>query len=124
MKAKNKTLTAIWTLAILGIINIQAISDNKKLAAPERLTVNTEILNTETLKAENLFIQSAEEITALEADAQIEKYANQQIQLSANSKELSEFLDIAEILTATSADQEIEKYAKKQVRMQSIKAAK
>jgi hypothetical protein len=124
MKTKNKTLTAIWILAILGIVNIQAISDNKKLANTELNTANTEILNTETIKAEDLFIQSAEILTALEADAQIERFANKQIQLSESSKELSEFLDTAEVSTATGADLEIEKYARKQVLLQNIKTAK
>jgi hypothetical protein len=124
MKTKNKTLTAIWTLAILGAINIQAISDNKKLANPELTAATTEILNTETIKATDLFIQTAEEMTALDADAQIERFANSQIKLSENSRELSEFLDTAEISTASGADLEIEKYARKQVLLQNIKTAK
>ena len=124
MKTKNKTLIAIWTLGILGLINIQAITDNKKLVNADLNGAKTEILNIETIKAEELSIQSAEEITALEAYALIEKYANQQVQLAANSKNLSEFLDSAEIITAASSDQEIEKYALKQVLMQNIKTAK
>jgi hypothetical protein len=124
MKTKNKTTIAIWTLAILGLINIQAISDNKKLGNTELNTAKTENLNVETIKAEDLFIQSAEELTAIEADAQIEKFANLQVLLSVNSKDFSAFLDTAEIVTAKGADQEIEKYARKQVLLQNIKTGK
>jgi hypothetical protein len=124
MKTKNKTLIAIWTLAILGLINIQAISDNKKVINTEITSAKTEILNVETIAAEDLFIQSAEEMTALEADAQIEKYANQQVELSENNRDLPEFLDTAEIYTATGADQEIEKYARKLVLLQNTKTGK
>ena len=124
MKTKNKKLLAICILGILGFINIHAISDNKKMVNSEVNTIKTEILNSETIKVEDLFLQSAEQITALEADAQIEKYANQQVLLSENSKVDTDFLNAAEISTANEAESVVAKFAEKQISLAKSKNIK
>jgi mannitol-specific phosphotransferase system IIBC component len=124
MKTKIKTLLAICVLGFMGLINIQAIADEKKVANTELNIPEAELLASETLKAEELFIVTAEELTAQGADAEIEKYALRQVQLVENSASRSEFLDSAEIYTATGADLEIEKYAKKQIELLRTRTGK
>ena len=124
MKTKIKTLLAICVLGFMGLINISAIADNKKAANTELNIANTELMTTETLKAEELFIQSAEEITAIEAGGEVEKYATKQILLSENTADTSDFLDSAEKITALGTDSEIEKYALKQLSLVKTRTEK
>jgi len=124
MKTKIKTLLAICVLGFMGLINISAIADNKKAANTEINIANTELLASETLKAEELFIQTAEELTAMGTDAEIEKYALRQVLLVENTTSQSEFLDSAEIYTATGVDLQIEKYAKKQIELLRTRTGK
>jgi hypothetical protein len=124
MKTKIKTLLAICILGFVGLINIQASTDNKKLVLAETNVAETELAASEILKAEELFIQSAEQITALEADAEIEKYASKQILLIDNTLEISDFLNSEESVTASGADLEIEKYANKQVSLLKSRSSK
>jgi hypothetical protein len=124
MKTKISTTLAICVLGITGLINIHAVADNKKVVNAEVNTTNTELLNNETILAEELFIQSAEELTSKEAEAEIEKYATKQVLLSDNLRSISEFPNSAEMITVSGADQEIEKYARKQVFLQLTRTEK
>jgi hypothetical protein len=113
-------LLAICVLGFIGLININAIADNKKAANSEFAVAKAEILNSETMMTDMAFLNEAK-ITAMEADAQIGKYASKQISLIRNSKVNSEFLKSAESITADGADLEIEKYAKKLVSLEKTK---
>jgi hypothetical protein len=124
MKTKIRTLIAICILGFVGLININATADNKKVTNTEVSIANANLLAIETLKAEDLFIQTAEELTAKEADAEIEKYALRQVRLIESSITRSELPDSAELYTAAGADLEVEKYARKQIELLRVRAEK
>jgi len=116
MKTKIRTLIAISALGMIGFTNTNATAgNNKKVACTEVCSENMETMNIESLNTDEAFIASAEELTAMETDAQVEKYAAKQIRLIENEAEKSGFLTRAESMTAESADLEVEKYAQKQI---------
>jgi hypothetical protein len=123
MKTKLRTIKVIGTLAIIGLITTNAVADNKKGINSDALTPNTELLVSQTKMSEDAIITAFEELTAQEADAQIEKYATKQISLSELTAE-SDFLNSAESFTASGVDSEIVKYASKLVSIQKTKIAK
>lgn len=124
MKTKIRTLIAICALGFIGLININAIADNKKAVNTEVVTEKIEMLTTESVMSEDAFLESAEALTALEADAQIERYATRQILLEKNANAVSDDLTIAQASTASEADSEIEKYAQKLLSLQATKNGK
>jgi len=124
MKTKIRTLLAIGALGIIGLININAIADNKKSVNTEVVKGKEEMLTIETWNIDETFLNSAEELTAMEADLQIEKYASKQIFLQESGIAKANPLTSAEFLTASGTDREIEKYAEKQVSMEKTKISK
>jgi hypothetical protein len=122
MKTKIRTLLAICVLGFIGLININAITDNKKTVNNEVISEKAEMLTIELPTTEDAFIESAEAMTALEVDEQIEKYATKQILLEENAK--SDFLNLAESYTVSGVDHEIEKYAMKQISLQKDRIRK
>jgi len=124
MKTKIRTLLAIGALGIIGLININAIADNKKSVNTEVVKGKEEMLTIETWNIDETFLNSAEELTAMEADLQIEKYASKQIFLQESGIAKANPLTSAEFLTASGTDREIEKYAVKQVSMEKTKISK
>jgi len=115
MKTKIRTRQAICILAIIGLMNINAIADNKKSANTEVVAVKEEMLTNELKRSDEAFFNSAEALTAMEADAQIDKYATKQILLIKNAVVKSDFQTSAENFTASGSEQEIGKYAQKQL---------
>ena len=115
MKTKIRTRQAICILAIIGLMNINAIADNKKSANTEVVAVKEEMLTNDLKRSDEAFFNSAEALTAMEADAQIDKYATKQILLKENTIAKSDFQATAESITASGTDQEIGKYAQKLV---------
>ena len=124
MKTNMKTPLAICVLGFIGLININAIADNKKAVNNEAVNENMEMLTLEPPMTDEDFFNTAKEITALEADMQIEKYATKQIQLNEIAIAKSDFLSSAESITASGSDVEIEKYVKKLVVLNKIKNSK
>ncbi|HEX7585783.1 MAG TPA: hypothetical protein VF373_13930 [Prolixibacteraceae bacterium] len=124
MKTKIRTRQAICILAIIGLMNINAIADNKKSANTEVVAVKEEMLTNELKRSEETFFNSAEALTAMEADAQIDKYATKQILLKENTIAKSDFQATAESITASGTDREIEKYALKQVALEQTRIGK
>ena len=121
MKTKIKTLQTICALGIIGLININAVADNKKLINTEVVNGKEEMLVLGSRTTDEVFFDSAEALTAIEADVQIEKYATKQVLLHKNTIAKSDFVTLAESFTASGAVQEIEKYAQKQVSLQQAK---
>jgi hypothetical protein len=115
MKTRIKTLPAICALGILGLMNINAIADNKKAINSEVVAGNGEMLTIESNMTEADFLNSAEALTALDADIQMEKYATKQILLNKNERTKTDFITSAESFTAAGTDEEIGKYALKLV---------
>lgn len=124
MKTKTRKLLAIGALGIIGLININAIADNKKSVNTEVGSVKKEMVTIETWNIDESFLSSAEALTAMEADLQIEKYATKQILLQKSGVAKSDSLTSAEIFTASGADEEIEKYAVKQISMEKTRISK
>lgn len=123
MKTKIKTSLAIFILATVGLININATIDKKKVLLNETSTEKLEVLNIEAL-AEEISLQEEAFLTAQEADAQVDKYTSMQIEMLRNSKDKSNELNLFEIYTAESAALEIEKYAVKQVELVKARTGK
>jgi hypothetical protein len=121
MKTKIRTLLAISALGIIGFTNINAIADNKKSLNTEVVTEKEEMLTIESWMTDEAFFNTAEALTAREANAEIEKYATKQILLKENTVAKSDFLISAESFTASGAGQEVEKYAQKQVSLQQTR---
>jgi hypothetical protein len=113
MKTKIRTLIAICLLGFIGIININAIADNKKVVTAEVVTEKEEMLTNESLMADEIFLKSAEELTAKDVDAQIEKYATKQIFLEESESAGSDLLKEAELFTRLVVDQEEAKLVQK-----------
>jgi len=124
MKTKIRTLLAICALGFIGFININAIADNKKAANTEVTNVNAKMVSSESLLSNQTFFILAQEATAMESDAQIEKYANKQILLNENSSTKPGFMAAAESFTAQGADQEVSKYVQKLVTIENEKSKK
>ena len=114
MKTKIRTIIGTVALGTIGFININATIDNKRVVNAIVVTEKVESL-TNVSMTDNVFITSAEELTAMEADVQIEKFATKQILLMGNTNTKSDFMTLAEYETQLGADLEIEKYAQKQV---------
>ncbi len=123
MKTKIKTSLAILILATIGLININATIDKKKVNQTETGTEKLIVLNSEVLTTEMSLVEEAI-LTAQGADAQVDKYTSLQIELIKNSKEKSDALNLDELYTAESADMEIEKYAEKQVELMKARKVK
>jgi hypothetical protein len=113
MKTKIRTLIAICLLGFIGIININAIADNKKVVTAEVVTEKEEMLTNESLMADEIFLKSAEELTAKDVDAQIEKYATNLIFLEESENAGSDVLKEAELFTRRVVDQEEAKLVQK-----------
>jgi len=116
MKTNIKTLLAIFILATIGLININATIDEKKVNQSETGAEKLVVLNNETLTTEMSLVEEAL-LTAQGADAQVDKYTSLQIEMIRNSKNKSNALNLDELYTAESADMEIEKYAEKQIEL-------
>lgn len=115
MKTNFRTLVAIVALGLIGFTNINATEDNKKASNDEVIAGSNEMTTNHSFLTDEAFIKSAEALTAMDADGQIEKYATKQIQLVGNAAANSDFLDSAKSFTASGANREIEKYAQKQI---------
>lgn len=123
MKQKIKSLLAICILATIGLININATIDKKKVNQTETAAEKLVILNNEVFSTEMSLLEEAL-LTAQGSDAQVEKYSSLQIELIRSSKIKSDVLNSDELYTAESADLEIEKYAQKQVELVKARSLK
>ena len=124
MKTNIKTLAAICILGFIGLININAIADNKKAPNTEMNNLKEEMLKMETTSNEDAFFKLAEEITAMGVDAQIDKFATRQILLERKAVEHSDFEAAAESITALGVDKEIARYAEKIIKLENAKNEK
>lgn len=124
MKTKIRTLLAICILGFIGLININAIADIKKVANTEVINENAKLVTNESVFTDQAFFNLAQELTAKESDAQIEKYANKQILLNENLSPKSDFIAAAESFTAQGADQEVSKYVQKLITIEHEKSKK
>jgi len=124
MKTKIRTLIAICALGFIGIININAIADNKKVANTDAMNENAKLVITESALADQAFFILAQELTAQESEAQIEMYASKLILLNENSNDKSGFIATAELYTAQGSDQEVSKYVQKLVTIENEKSKK
>ena len=123
MKQKIESLLAICILATIGLININATIDKKKVNQTETAAEKLVILNNEVFSTEMSLLEEAL-LTAQGSDAQVEKYSSLQIELIRSSKIKSDVLNSDELYTAESADLEIEKYAQKQVELVKARSLK
>lgn len=114
MKTKIRTIIGFVALGTIGFININATIDNKRVVNAIVVKEKVESLTNEKM-SDNVFISSAEELTAKEADVQIENFATKQIVLMGNANAKSDFMTLAEYETQLGSDLEIEKYVQKQV---------
>ena len=124
MKTKIRTLIATCILGTIGLININAIADNKKAVNAQVVAEKIEMVTTESLMTDVAFYKSAEAITAREAEAKIVEFATKQIVLHKNKIANSNIQTSAESLTSSESDKEIEKYARKLVSMQMTRIRK
>lgn len=115
MKTKIRTIIGIVALGTIGFTNIYATIDNKREVNANVVIEKKESLTNESWMLDEAFINSAEELTTIEADVQIEKYATKQILLIKNAVVKSDFQTSAENFTASGSEQEIGKYAQKQL---------
>ena len=123
MKQKIKTSFAICILATIGLININATIDKKKVNQTETGAEKLVVLNNATLTTEMNLLDEAL-LTAQGADALVDKYTSLQIELIKNSKDKSDAVNLDELYTAESADMEIEKYAVKQIELVKARTVK
>ena len=75
MKTKNRTLIAICALGIIGLMNINAISDNKK----EVVNDKAEVLAIKSEMTDEAIIYSARAFSTVDIENEIEEYATNQI---------------------------------------------
>lgn len=114
MKTKIRTLIAFFALGMIGFININAITDNKKAANTEVGTGNAEMLTIESWLTNEAFLYSAKAFTAIDINEEIEKYKEEML---ANESWLTNesFSYSAKAFTTVDIDEEIEKYATMQI---------
>lgn len=74
MKTKIKTLIAICILGFIGLININAIADNKKNATPEVVGGKAGMLMIESEKTDEFIGYSARTYTSMDIENEIENY--------------------------------------------------
>lgn len=74
MKTKIRTNLAILALATLGLININAIADNKKLVNVDINSTKTETVFNESWMTESSIAYSAEAFSYRDAIEEIEKF--------------------------------------------------
>ena len=113
MKTKINTLLALCALAFIGIININATADNKKIVNSEVVTEKAEMVTIETGISEKNLFYSAEAFSAIDFADEINKFAAKQTLPEKNAIEKSDSLTFVDSITASTADLEIEKYARK-----------
>lgn len=120
MKTKINTVLTICALGFIGLININATSDDKKLVNSEAVTVKEEILTDESWMSEKNLSYSAEAFSTIDFKDEINQLAVPQTPVTENT---FDSLSSAESFTASGADQEIDKYAQKIISMQLSKTA-
>jgi len=79
MKTKIRTNLTILALVSVGLINIHANADNKKLANIDAISGKTETLTEETWMTESVIPYSAEAFTNRDANEEIEKFEATQV---------------------------------------------
>ena len=123
MKTNIRTSLAIFILATIGVININATTDEKKVNQTETGAQKLVELNNETLATE-INLEEEALLTAQGAEAQVDKYTSLQIERIRNSKKNSDTLSLDELYTAESAGLEVEKYAEKQIELMKTRTVK
>lgn len=84
MKTKIKTLIAICILGFIGLININAIADNKKNASPEVVGGKAGMLMIESEKTDEFIGYSAQTYTSMDIENEIENYGTTDVTLNEN----------------------------------------
>lgn len=96
MKTKIRTLIAICVLGFFGILNINAIADNKKTVTTEVTTEKDEMLTNDNWMSDKVFAYSAEEFTTRDIEEEALKYQTTQFQ-----DENSGIIPVSQILDET-----------------------
>jgi hypothetical protein len=113
MKTKIRTLLAICVLGFIGLININAIADNKKVVNADVVAEKVQMLTNEKSTSNDASLKSAEEYTTSGTDARMEKLASIQILLMESENATSDLLKEAELFTKWVVDQEEAKLVQK-----------
>lgn len=85
MKTKIKTLIAICILGFIGLININAIADNKKNATTEATGGKAGMMIVESEKTDDVLNYSARTYTSMDIENEIENYGANQVSTDENS---------------------------------------
>ncbi len=99
MKTKIRSLIIICTLGFVGLINTNAVADDKKVNNTGIVAENVQLLTNEISLSTDEFLKSAEEYTSLGTDAQVEKYVSIQILLIERENAKSDLLKEAHLYT-------------------------
>lgn len=111
MKTKIKTLIAICALGIIGLININAISDNKKVVVNDK----TEMLAIESGMTDEAFVYSAQAFSTADMNNEIESYTATNELTKENTMSDEAAIYSARTFADTDINNEIEEYATNQI---------
>lgn len=111
MKTEIRTLIAVCTLGIIGLVNVNAISDNKKEVGNE----NSEMLATEFKTTDEAFSYSAKDYVTADINNEIASYAAIENLMEENVLSDDAIIYSAEAFSTVDIDNEIEEYTINQI---------
>ena len=115
MKTKIRTQHAICALGFIGLINIHAITDNKKLVNSEVINEKVEMVSNESWSSEKTLIYSAEVYSILDFNGELDQFAANQILSEVDALTDESSLYSAKAFTAIDSENEIESYESNQI---------
>ena len=113
MKTKIRTFIGIIALGIIGLVNINATTDNRGEVNVKVVSGKVESLTSESWMLGDIYRTILAQNEAMESGKVIE------VESSLNNER--NFFKAAESLTAFGVDREIEKYADKQIALEEIR---
>jgi hypothetical protein len=108
MKTKIKTLIAICILGFIGLININAIADNKKNATTEETGGKAGMMILESEKTDDVTLYSAKTYTFMDIENEIENYGTDQVLTDENAMSLESLIYSPEAFTSLEFANEME----------------
>jgi len=115
MKTKIRTQHAICALGFIGLININAITDNKKLVNAEVISEKAEMVTDESWSSEKTLIYSAEVYSSIDFNGELDQYAAKQFLFEEDVLTDESSLYSAKAFTAIDSENEIESYESIQI---------
>jgi len=111
MKTEIRTLIAVCTLGMIGLVNINAISDNSKEVRNE----NSEMIANETDMTDEAFSYSAQDYATADMNNEIATYDATENLTEENILSDEDIIYSAQAFSTVDIDNEIEEYATNQI---------